>query len=83
MTLEQVNDEPQIYLLPQYDMVDEQEELLIDCSEHLFANQLAGWWTDVSDWPSNRNFKTFNQWFDVEFHSVIEDLVKTPLIDDD
>jgi len=44
LTLEDVNDEPQIYLLPQYEMRDEQEGLLRDCYEHLFRRQLEGWW---------------------------------------
>ena len=83
MTLNQVNHEPQIFLAPQYSMADEQEGLLRDCYEYLFANQLEGWWTDEAAWPRNRDFKMFNQWFDAEFHSMIEDLVGVPLHDDD
>jgi hypothetical protein len=83
MTLEKVNREPQIYLLPQYGMVDEQQELLRDCYEHLFTSQLEGWWTDEADWPSKRDFEMFNAWFEAQFHSVIQDLVGYPLLDDD
>ena len=83
LTLQRVNREPQVYLLPQYDMGDEQEELLRDHYEYLFASQLEGWWTDETDWPSNRDFKMFNTWFEAQFHSMIEDLVGYPLLDDD
>jgi len=82
-TLEEVNDEPQIYLLPQYEMMDEQEGLLRDCYEHLFRSQLEGWWTDETAWPSGRDFQMFNNWFEVQFHSVIEDLAWDPLLDDE
>ncbi len=83
MTLNQVNNEPQIYLAPQYSMVDEQEDLLRDCYEYLFASQLEGWWTDDAAWLRKLNFKMFNQWIEAEFHSVIEDLVGEALIDDE
>lgn len=34
---------------------------------------------EKKNWPQNRNFKMFNQWFDVEFSSMIYDLENSPV----
>jgi len=82
MTLERINDEPQVYLLPVYELDEEQEELLEHIHDILFEIELDGWWTEEADWPQNRDLQTFKDWFSVEFHSVVEDLVDAPLIDE-
>jgi hypothetical protein len=38
---------------------------------------------DPSAWPQKRDFKTFQQWFSIELHSVVEDVVADALIDDE
>ncbi len=51
--------------------------------ETLFKNELEGWYTDESSWPQKRDYKTFNEWFDVECHSVILDLVGDEIVDNE
>ena len=80
-TLADVNYEPNIYLLPEYEMDAQQDELLSDFYDIIFEIELDGWWTAEEDWPSKRTFKMFKEWFNVEFHSVVEDLFDAPLID--
>ena len=46
----------------------------------IFEEQLSGWWRDETDWPTKRDMKTFTHWFDVEFHSVVLDVVQKPLL---
>ncbi len=45
----------------------------------IFEEQLASWWQDETAWPSGRDLKLFDTWFDVEFHSVVLNLVDGPL----
>jgi hypothetical protein len=49
----------------------------------LFEAELEGWYTDESLWPQKRTFKLFQEWFEVECHSVIEDMVGTPIEDNE
>jgi len=80
---EQVNRDNTAYLLPDLAYDDEQEELLAQFYDLIFQEQLSGWWTDESAWPQKRDLPTFKEWFDVEFHSAVLDLVDAPLEDDE
>ncbi|MGR3178308.1 MAG: hypothetical protein ACUZ8E_09670 [Candidatus Anammoxibacter sp.] len=63
--------------------------MILTCSPYLnfydliFEEQLYSWWTNENDWPSNRDFNTFVEWFDCKFHSLVMDLVDEPLVNDD
>jgi hypothetical protein len=83
VTVELVNQDNTVYLLPEYSYDNEQEELLADFYDLIFEEQLNGWWTEKSAWPVNRDLATFKKWFDVEFHSAVLDLVDAPLEDDE
>ena len=83
LTLDEVNEEPKVYLLPEYDLQDEREELLEGCCDIVFENQLYEWWTDEDQWPAPRHLGLFLEWFEVEFHSRIFDLTDAPLFDDE
>lgn len=82
-TLEQINEDKQAYLLPDLEMIDEIEPLLRDFCPLVFECELEGWWLDESDWPAQRDYETFCEWFDVSVHSMVHDLVDEPLVDDD
>lgn len=58
-------------------------EILEEFYEEIFPNELGGWHTDPEAWPQNRTFEMFQQWFHVEFHSVVEDLCDDELFDED
>ncbi len=60
-------------------MDGEREEILADYYDIIFEDQLGDWWTDSTRWPKTRDFATFKEWFDIEFHSLILDLVDLPL----
>jgi hypothetical protein len=82
MTLDLVNHEPHVYLLPEYGFGHERDELIDQFYDIVFETELAGWWTEEQGWPSNRTVEMFKQWFDVQFHSAVEDLVDAPLLDE-
>ncbi len=48
----------------------------------LFENELEGWYTDPSLWSKKRDLRTFRQGFEAESHSVIEETVGGPIVDD-
>ena len=82
-TLENINDDSTVYLLPELVMVSDKPVLLMQSYDLIFEMELESWWEDENDWPPDRTLEMFNKWFDLEFHSVIEDLVDGPLIDEE
>ncbi len=74
-TLELLNRDPPVYLLPFVDFQDQQEDLLEDFYDLIFEDRLAGWWTVEEDWPRDRTFKMFKEWFECKFSSIVQDLV--------
>ena len=79
ITIDEINFDNSVYLLPEYEMGDEREEILEDYYDIIFEDQLADWWTDSAIWPKTRNLSTFKKWFTIEFHSLVLDLVDLPL----
>ncbi len=79
VSAEEVNRDNTCYLLPEYSYDTEEEDLLADFYDLIFEEQLNGWWTEKSAWPENRDLTLFKEWFDVEFHSAVLDLVDAPL----
>ena len=78
-----VNDDNTSYLLPDYEDNHQRDRILSRYYALIFEEPLAGWWTDQSHWPGKRDLRTFKKWFDVEFHSVVLDLVDDALLDDE
>jgi hypothetical protein len=76
-------DERTIYLIPEYDSDVEAMEILANCFDIIFEEELGGWHTDESAWPRKRTFALFREWFSFEFHSVVEDLCDYEIDDDD
>ena len=51
------------------------EEIIKDMYYVIFEIELASWVTDNTQWPENRDYTTFKQWFDIEPHSTIFDMM--------
>ena len=79
LTLEQITEGSIAYLIPELWQDSDQQELLKSYHDILFEEQLGGWWTDEVAWPQKRDLKTFMDWFQVEFHSLLFDLCDEPL----
>jgi hypothetical protein len=82
MTLDEFNEDGIAYLLPELDEDDDLESVLPQCFDLIFEEELIGWRADESDWPAVRDLATFQSWFDVQFRSIVIDLVDAPLKDD-
>ena len=71
---EALHEEPNVYLLPEYEDASSQQELLKEFWPGLFEAMLEGWVTDEACWPRNRTFEMFQEWFEIQMTSVVEDL---------
>ena len=80
-TLEQLRCDCSSYLVPQIWQDSDAEEIVEECYEVIFEEQLEAWDTDESHWPQERDLETFRQWFDCEWHSLVFDLCAPPIRD--
>ena len=60
-------------------MHDEQPELLAEFWPVIFGAQLEAWHRDPRDWPAKRSLEMFKEWFDIEFHDEVLDLLEAPV----
>ena len=69
--------ETNIYLLDDDNM--EIEPWLKKKYDVLFRYELEDCHLNKKEWPQKRSYKMFNQWFDVQFSSLIYDMEKKPI----
>jgi hypothetical protein len=72
ITLEDINRENHIYLLPHYDTDEELAQIIKDLYPHIFEVELWSWHSDDSLWPEIK-YQTFLDWFEVQVHSMVLD----------
>jgi len=77
------NDEQTVYLIPRYEDEEAAWEILAKMHPAIFENELYGWHTDEAAWPRGRDFAMFKDWFEIELHSVVEDLCDVEIVDED
>lgn len=77
------DDEQTVYLVPEFEDDEEGEAVLELVWAEVFERELYGWHMDPDDWPQDRTLAMFREWFQIELHSIVEDLVDEPLADDD
>jgi hypothetical protein len=82
-TMPDPNAEQTVYLIPSYDDEAEAWEILATLHPVIFENELSAWHTDEVAWPNGRDFAMFKKWFQVELHSIVEDLGDSELFDED
>jgi hypothetical protein len=81
--LPDVEGEQTVYLIPDFGTDGDAEAILEEVYAEVFENELYGWHTDESAWPTNRDVQTFREWFAIELHSVVEDLCDYDIIEED
>ena len=82
ITMSNANQERTVYLVTDADAENVKDWI---CENHvsLFEDELYEWYTDEALWPKNRDYKTFNEWLEVECHSVVLDTVGGEIYDDE
>ena len=78
-TLEQINKDNLTFLIPIYDDPDDAIKYIKKNHEMIFEWELLGWVITEELWPKNRNWKMFNNWFDIEINSEVFDLVDSEI----
>lgn len=63
-----------LYLLPPYEVDEEGWQVLQKVYGTIFEKELRSWCTDANLWPSPRPFSLFQEWFDIRFYDLIDDL---------
>ena len=80
LTLDRLHNDCHAYLFPLWDTHEEREALLAEVYDFLFVQELYGWHRDDREFPRNRTFAMFLEWFDVEFHSIVVDLLDEDIL---
>jgi len=83
VSLDELNEDTTAYLVPEYDDDSQRDRILSKIFKDIFEEQLDDWWQDEKDWPVKRDLRTFKKWLDLEYHSVVIDIVDAELIDED
>lgn len=75
LSLDELRTDCTALLIPIFEDEDQATEYLSNIYEGIFANELATWNPDQSAWPEFRTFDIFLDWFDLEYHSLVFDLI--------
>ncbi len=82
VTLEELQADAHIYLVPDFedepDIEKAMDEFLQDNFEHIFVNELSGWWLDEAVYPEI-SYPLFLEWFTYKKHSMIFDMLDEEL----
>ena len=69
-----------MYLLPEYEDPTSQQEALEVFWPAIFEAMLGGWVRDESLWPKSSTRRMFQEWFEIQTGSMVQDLDSyTPL----
>jgi hypothetical protein len=83
LSLEDLQGEPTIYLLPECGNEGEVRECLEDLCSQIFEEELDGWYRVPSSWPGRRDLDAFEQWFEWSSHSEVVDLSEGDLLQEE
>src|SRR5580698_3312169 len=85
MTLEEVQKDNNIYLIPDFDepistedLEKEIENYITKNYKEIFYHLLSEWYLGESVYPK-MNYKIFREWFKISIHTVIFDMVNKPI----
>lgn len=74
VTLKEINSDATAYLIPEFENERERDRILKRLYPDIFGGQLNEWCTEEEMWPQKRTLALFKKWFELEFHSFVEDL---------
>jgi hypothetical protein len=78
-SLEEIRQDCTAFLLPDVVSEGSVDFVLEPIKTNLFEMELADWTVDPSNWPTDRTPEAFDRWFDIEFHSMVWDLLELPI----
>ncbi len=83
ITIKEINDDCTAYLISAFGKDQEKDFIIKKLYSTIFAEQLFDWCIDEGRWPQDRTLTLFKRWFELEFHSVVEDLADGELYTED
>ncbi len=82
VTLEDLLIDCTAILIPPFDEASDAVEYIEALYTEIFETELETWFLDEAFWPEKRTFQLFNEWFNVEFHSLVFDLAGVDDLED-
>jgi len=73
-TLAQIRHDQDAFLIPHFDEPEESARWIQGRWKMFFERFLMEWYTEESWWPQKRTLKMFNEWFEIQQHSMVWDL---------
>jgi hypothetical protein len=67
------------FLVPEFDTNEDALEFFYKQSKHILEIMCGAWDTREELWPKKRDRRLLKEWFDVEIHSEVIDLVNRPV----
>ena len=74
VTPQQLSGDSPIILLREFFKESDEEKCLKSKYEEIFFHQLWAWCTDEAVWPESRNWRLFQEWFEIEVSSEVFDM---------
>ncbi len=75
ISLEELGTDRPVLLIPGYASPEQAMSYVERNHKAIFELELFGWYTDESIWPKKRTLSVFREWFDVEIHSMVLDML--------
>jgi len=69
-----------IFLLPEYDYLDDLRQYVKNIYDDLFVYMLEGWVDNQCQMPEHMTSEMFLEWFDIEIIGEVFDLVKDEIV---
>jgi len=79
ISIADINDDSTAYLIPEYDDDRQRDRILKKICPDIFEGQLNEWCADEDMWPQKRSLAMFKKWFELEYHTIVDDLGKKAL----
>ncbi|MGD1847880.1 MAG: hypothetical protein ACFB10_21000 [Salibacteraceae bacterium] len=68
------------YLLPEVELSFDPQKVMKKDWPWIFENELFSICTDESTWPEKRTWELFNEWFELQFSTLVLDLGHGPIV---
>lgn len=85
ITLAEINEDTSAFLISERSVETPQafERWVKANYKPLFEDFLESWYTKEEMWPKKRTYALFKQWFRLKYHSIVEDTLDEPIVDED
>lgn len=78
-SLETLREDRTVLLIPDMPSLEDMEAFINPLKPDLFEGELLNFTDEPKDWPEDLTAKRFDQWFELETHSMVYDAAAIPL----